>query len=219
MFDATPLVANRFGPWIQNSRAMEVAMQTIPVIELMVPLADYATVDEDGTLYSAVLALEQTRERFDPKRAEHRAVLVLNRKQRVVGKVSYLDILLALEPKYEEVEELKHTTSTFTPEFIRSLLQRYNLWAQPLDDLCRKAARVRVKDIMHTPSKTEFIDEDTTLNEAVHRLIVERQQSLLITRREDVVGVLRLSDVVEKVCGMIKACDFTSPETQAGRQD
>lgn len=175
-------------------------MQTILVQELMVPLADYATVDEDATLYEALLALERSRVSFDQGRAQHCAVLVVGKSGEVAGKVAYLDVLESLEPKYSEVEELRHTISTFTPEFIRSLMRKYNLWQKPLDDICRKAARVRVRDIMYTPVDADCIAEDVTLNEAVHRLIVQRQQSLLVTRREKVVGVLRLSDVVERVC-------------------
>lgn len=181
-------------------------MQGIRVRELMVPLADYATVDEDATLYEAVLALEQAREKFDQKRAGHRAVLVLDKNRKVVGKIAYLDVLQGMEPKYAEVEELKYTASAFTPEFIRAQLKKYNLWQKPLDDICRKAALVRVRAIMQTPGDAEFISEDATLDEAVHQLIIDRRQSLLVTRADEVVGVLRLSDVVERVCGMIKAC-------------
>jgi len=191
-------------------------MQTILVKELMVPLDDYATVDENATLYEAVSALEQARGSFDPIRAKHRAILVLDRNRNVVGKIAYLEILQSLEPKYAEVDELKHTMSTFTPEFIRSLMRKYSLWQKPLDDICRKAARLRVKDIMYIPVQADYMDEEVSLNEAAHRFIVQQQQSVLVTRREQVVGILRLSDVVEKVCGMIKACDFTSAEVQSG---
>jgi hypothetical protein len=33
-----------------------------------------------------------------------------------------------------------------------------------------------------------------------------RHQSLLVTRGEEIVGVLRLSDVFKKICDSIKAC-------------
>jgi hypothetical protein len=35
---------------------------------LMIPLADYATVSEDATLYEAVLALEESQKKFDTNR-------------------------------------------------------------------------------------------------------------------------------------------------------
>jgi CBS domain-containing protein len=188
-------------------------MKAIQVRELMVPLADYPTVEESATLYEAVLALEQARQKLDQARSQHRAILVLDKNGQVTGKIAYLDLLQALEPKYGEIEELKYTISSFTPEFIKSQLQKFELWQRPLDDICRKAARIHVKDIMHTPSEAEFITEDATLGEAVHPLIIGRRQSLLVKRGDVVVGILRLSDVVEKVCEMIKACDITSPHS------
>ena len=181
-------------------------MQSMKVKDHMVPLADYATVLEDATLYEAVLALDQAQQRFDQKRAKHRAVLVLNKDNRVVGKVSLLDVIRGLEPQYKEIEELEHTTSTFTPGFIKSLLQKYSLWQRPLDDICKKAARIHVKDIMYIPKEEEFVSEEGTLNEAVHQLVMGQQQSLLVVSGNQVTGILRLSDIAEVICDMIKAC-------------
>jgi len=59
---------------------------------------------------------------------------------------------------------------------------------------------------MHAPTQGEHVAEDATLNEAVHRLIVGRHQSLLVTRGEEIVGVLRLTDVFSKICDFIKVC-------------
>jgi CBS-domain-containing membrane protein len=181
-------------------------MQTIRVKELMVPLADYATVPQEATLYEAVLALDQARERFDPRREKHRAILVLDRNRRVVGKVGYLELLAGLEPNYSGIPEQESAASTFTPDFIRSQLAKYSLWQKPLDDICRKAARHRVKDIMHVPGGVEFIDAEASLDEAVHQLVTDRRQSLMVRRGDEYVGILRLSDVVGKVCELIKAC-------------
>jgi len=73
----------------------------------MVPLAEYATVSEDATLYEAVLALEKAQESFEDKhtRYSHRAILVLDKEGDVVGKLSQLDVLKALEPKYQDLIE------------------------------------------------------------------------------------------------------------------
>jgi CBS domain-containing protein len=181
-------------------------MHSIKVKELMVPLTDYPTVQEDATLYEAVMSLEAAHATFDQSRTRHRAVLVLGKGGRVIGKIGFLDLLQGLEPAYAQVDELKHMGAGFTPEFIRSLLEKYPLWRQSLDDICRKAARIKVREIMYTPAPAEMISEEATLDEAVHHLVVDRKQSLLVTRKKDVVGILRLSDVVEKVCGMVKAC-------------
>lgn len=59
---------------------------------------------------------------------------------------------------------------------------------------------------MYTPMEGEFIDEDDTMNNAVHKLIIGNHHSLLVTRRGKIAGVLRLSDVFEKITSALKEC-------------
>lgn len=181
-------------------------MQRISVKEMAVALSDYATVSDKATLYDAVKALQRTRDQFDPRRPRHRAILVVNRKGLVVGKIGYVELLQALEPKYAEVKMSEG--GPFTPSFIKTQLEKYSLWQHPLDDLCRKAAKFRVKDFMHKPSESEYIDENATLDQAVHQFITVRSLSLLLRQGDKSVGILRLSDVVEKISEMIQACDL-----------
>ena len=182
-------------------------MQRISVKEMAVALSDYATVSDKATLYDAIMALHRTRDQSDPDRPRHRAILVVDRRSRVVGKIGYVELLQALEPKYAGMGKADHG-GPFTSDFIKSQLQKYSLWQHPLDDLCRKAARFRVSDFMHRPAEAEFIDENATLDEAVHRFIMVRTLSLLLRRGDAVVGILRLSDVVEKIGEMIRVCQI-----------
>ena len=78
-------------------------MKNYTVSDLMVPLSEYATVSEDATLCDAILALEKAQEEFDQTRYRHRAILVFDKNNRIVGKISQLDALKALEPKYAEL--------------------------------------------------------------------------------------------------------------------
>jgi sodium-dependent dicarboxylate transporter 2/3/5 len=59
-------------------------MKNIMVKDLMVPLAEYATVDEEASLFEAVCALEQAQQTFDREKYRHRAVLVLSKTGEVV---------------------------------------------------------------------------------------------------------------------------------------
>ncbi|MGD9974992.1 MAG: CBS domain-containing protein [Desulfatirhabdiaceae bacterium] len=181
-------------------------MQNVRVKELMVPLSDYATVDENALMFEAVLALEHSRERFDHNKLKHRAVIVTNNRKQVVGKIGYLDFLQSLEPGYSVIPEMEHMGSSFTPEFLRSQLQKYALWQTPLNDLCGKAAHCQVKEFMHIPAEAEYIDADDSLDQAIHQLILTRVQSLLVKSGQDVVGILRLSDVAETLLAMIREC-------------
>jgi CBS domain-containing protein len=185
----------------------EKAMQSISVKELMVPLSDYATVSEEATLNEAVSALEEAQKRVEGDREKHRAVLVLDNKGRVVGKIDQWTVLWAIEPRYKLMGNLRETSRYgFSPEFLRSMVDAYGLWRKPLEGLCRKAAEMKMTDIMHTPAAEEYVGEDATLDTAIHQLVMGRHQSLLVTRGEEVVGILRLSDVFKKVCDEIKVC-------------
>lgn len=183
-------------------------MKRIKVKDLMVPLKDYATVSEDATLYEAILALEEAQKRFDQSRERHRAILVLSREGRVVGKLSQLDVIRGLEPKYRRIGNLSRDTSRlgFSPEFIVDLMKNYALWENPLQDICKKAVDIHVKDIMYTPTEGEYVREEATLDQAIHQLVIGHHQSLLVTREKEIVGILRLSDVFREICRMIKEC-------------
>jgi len=182
-------------------------VKTYSVKDLMVPLSEYATVTQDATLYEAVLALEEAQENFEDKhtRYRHRAILILDKDGHVVGKLSQLDVLRALEPKYQEMVQGEglHRFG-FAKEFEKSILEEFHLFASPLGDICRKAGEKNVKEFMYTPGKSEYVSEDATLDVAIHQLIIGHHQSLLVTRSKKIVGVLRLTDVFAVVFHKMK---------------
>lgn len=187
------------------------AVNTYTVKDLMVPLAEYATVSEDATLYETVMALEKAQEAFDHTRYRHRAILILDRKGRVIGKVSQLDVLKALEPKYNQLLSqtgLAHLG--LTREFMKSMLSHFDLLNQPMSDLCSKAAVKKVTEFMVTLSDGEYVEEDAGLNEAIHQLVIGSHQSLLVSRGKAVVGILRLTDVFAAVFAAMKTCGIQS---------
>jgi CBS domain-containing protein len=184
------------------------------VKDLMIPLSEYATVSEEATLSEAVMALEKAQKDFDSSRYRHRAILVLDKAGAVVGKLSQLDALRALEPKYEEMQESGgfHRYG-FSRKFMKSLLEKtYRLWDSPLDDICRKACTVKITRYMHRPTEGEFVEEDATLNEAIHQLVLGCQQSLLVTRGKKIVGIIRLTDVFATVSEAIRQCTISTDE-------
>jgi CBS-domain-containing membrane protein len=86
------------------------------------------------------------------------------------------------------------------------MMADYNLWERPLGEICREAATILVKDIMYTPAGGEYVEEDATIDAAIHQLVVGRHQSLLvIDESRRVVGVLRLTDVFHEIVKTIKA--------------
>ena len=94
----------------------------------------------------------------------------------------------------------------FGEAFEQSILEKFNLFASPLDDICREAGEKNVKEFMYTPTRGEYVAEDATLDLAIHQLIVGHHQSLLVTRDKKIVGILRLTDVFAVVFHKMKEC-------------
>lgn len=182
-------------------------MEAIKVKDLMVPLDQYTSVSQDATLYEAVVALEAAQAEHAATGYPHRAVLVRDADAKVIGKLGQLDVLRSLEPRYSELSDLKHISGFgLSSEFMRSMMQKYELWEAPLSDLCRKAGSVRVGSLVSAPLEGEIIEDDATLNKAVHQMIMGHHQSLLVTSGKSIVGILRLTDVFREVTNRIKAC-------------
>ncbi len=102
-------------------------MKTIRVKDLMVPLPKYGTVSQDATLHEAFEVMEKAYEE-----SRHRAILVLGENDRIVGKLNRLDLLGALEPKYQDIGDMRSVSASgFSPRFIQSMLSNYRLWQSP----------------------------------------------------------------------------------------
>lgn len=184
-------------------------MRSITVKDLMVPLEEYATVSEEASLGEAVLALEKAQKEFDPSRHRHRAILVFNENNKIVGKISMLDILKATEPKYGTLEDMGMLSRAgYSPEFLKAMTEEHTLWNGSLRDICSKAAKLKVSSFMYVPSEGEYVEEDTTLGEAIHLLVMGNHHSLLATRGNEVVGILRMTDVFKAICDEIKSCEI-----------
>ena len=73
-----------------------------------------------------------------------------------------------------------------------------------LEQMCRQAACVQVGEAMIPIGARDTIEEDASLSEAIRRFVLEHVQSMLVTRDNEVVGILRLSDVFETVAEIIR---------------
>jgi CBS domain-containing protein len=190
-----------------NATERDDTMEVVRIKQLMVPLAEYATVSENATLYEALVALEEAQKSVSYGHDRYRAVLVLDEASHIVGKVNLWDVLKGIEPRYTEMSHPREVAAHgSTSEYSRSLIQTYGLWHRPLEEICRNAAELKVDSVMHSLNESEYIREDASLDEGINQLLLGEYQSLLVTRGEDVIGVLRLSDVFVEICERIRKC-------------
>ena len=93
------------------------------VKEVMLPLDDYALVPEDASMVDAYCALEEAQKRLPAGRQPSRAVLVVDKRGRIIGKVGQLAFLKALEPKYDKVGDLGALSRAgLSSDFINSMM-------------------------------------------------------------------------------------------------
>lgn len=181
-------------------------METRTVKELMMPLSEYALVPRSATLKEALRIMRQTRQRLIGERHGPRAVLVVDDQQRVIGQLGHLDILRALEPKYSHMGDLDLLSRAgVSDQLVHSLLDNLKMWEGTLDDACRRAALQPVASLMQPIS--ESIAGEASISEAIHKILISQSMRLLVTENEQVVGVLRLADLVADVARRIETAE------------
>ena len=183
-------------------------MKQYKVKDLMVRLSEYTVISENATIFEAVLALEKTQALFNQNNYQSRAILVEDGAGKIVGKLDQLDILRALEPKYEEINSKMSGSAKygFSKQFLLSIIENYQMFDQPLDDICNKAGMEKAGKYMHQLTDGEYISADGSLDQAIHMLIMGNNQSLLVTEQKKIIGILRLTDVFSSVFQHMKEC-------------
>jgi CBS domain-containing protein len=185
-------------------------METQSVSDLMVPVSTRSTVTPETTLQEAVTAFDRAGQAGTERGHAPRNVLVVDGGGRPLGKLSELDILRSLEPAYRHIGDLRTTNlSGMSSSFLRSMLQGFNLWQDPLGALCEKAAEIHVGDIEYTAISDPVLHENDPLSMAIHLMVTGRHESLLVmdAEGEKPVGVLHRSDVFMEVRNRVLSCE------------
>jgi len=179
------------------------------VKDLMIPISEYETISIESNLYEAALALEKAQKAYEQGIYPHKILLISDENGEIVGKISQLDILRALEPKGQQIYESK-TLSRFgvSSKYLKPMLSQCGFWDKPLIDICRSAGRLKVKVLVWAPAEGEYVSEDASLSEAIHQLALEHHQSLLVTRGKKIVGILRQTDMFKEVVQTLAVCEL-----------
>lgn len=189
-------------------------MQNIRVRDVMIPIAHYVTVKREQTLIDVIQALEEARQSHTGR--AHRDAIVVDDTGRFIGKVTMIDIFRSLEPNYKRVEE-QQRNGVLTRDFVMRGIRDLGLWMEPLKDLCTRGGRQRVAEVMHVPDKYEYIQEDESLEKALHKYVMGVHQPLIVKKGETVTGALRFGDVFEVIRERMLKCIWEPGKPQGGR--
>jgi predicted transcriptional regulator len=180
----------------------EKTVENVKVGDLMIPLHEYAVVAEEAILGDMIRALKQAQARLGPKRQPPRAVLVIDRGGKVIGQLGYLDFLKALEPKYNLLGDLDILSQAgVSDELIDSIINDLQFFQGSVSEACRRSRKVKIKEIMRPLN--ESIDENASLSDAIHKFVMWQTPRILVTRQQEVAGILRLADLFATVIDCI----------------
>lgn len=188
-------------------------MKKESVKDLMVPISEYAAVRVGTSLLDAMYELEKVQEEFTTNKYQHRAILVLDNEDLVIGKIGQLRILKAIESWHETEgtdDDLK--TFRFSERYIARRREHHRMQGPVLNrEILLAACGKKVEDFMQKPTHGEFVSEDCALDVAIHRLVAGAHLSLLVTSGKKIVGILRIADVCAAVFHEMKDIDTKEP--------
>ena len=186
-------------------------MEKMKVQDLMIPIDKFPRISQSATFFEAVMALEAAQKNFLSGKAAKRILLVEDDNGVVIGKISPIDLLRGLETNYNRINTEKTLSRFGLSSIWKSMQSDYQLWENPFKDLCRKAQEVRVKDIIKTPLEGQTVSPNDALTKCFHLFVMNRHDALFVVDEDDIIGLLRFSDVYKKASGIMKECGLEGP--------
>lgn len=177
-------------------------MRNILIKNVMTPISDYATIKQDQTLFDVFQILETSQA---SAKQFHRDLIVVDRNNQFKGKITMLDIFRALEPNYKKLN-VTYTDGTLTKDAVLNTIKDFNLWLEPVKNLCERGAAIKVSDIMHLPESHEYVAEDDSLETALHQYVMGVHQPLIVKKEDQVTGILRFEDLYQVIREHMLTC-------------
>ena len=173
-------------------------MNTKTARDLMVPLDEYPVVDSSATVLDSVVKLEQSRRNMESGRQPFQAVLVADESGRIIGKIGQLALLKSLEPNRQLfMDQDTLDKAGVSDTIIETALDHLRSFRQEFSELCRGAAALPVRKVMH-PIR-EHINIDASVREIIHWMVTWQTISVLVTDENQPVGLVRLADLCDAV--------------------
>jgi hypothetical protein len=185
-----------------------VDVETIKIIDIMCSVDQFPRISNQANFYEAILALESAEQEHATGKIGQCVLLVEDKQGKIVGKISPMDAIRGLEPKYDKIESLADNIRYGVPQAMASMKDDYRLWQEPLKDLCRKAISIKVENLLSHPGEMESVKSSDRMDSALHLFATTRHHYLFVMEEDTIVGVLLLSDVYKAICDIVKACEI-----------
>ena len=183
-------------------------MKSKLVKDVMIPIENYVAVKKEDTIFDLFQALEASKT-ADQAHA-HRDAIVMDDNGEFYGKVTMLGIFKALEPKYRQIDEeaiIKAGHGRITHEILDAY-KSMDFWVEPSKSICERGSSSTIADAIHVPEDNEFIQEDDTIEKALHLYVMGADQPLVVKDGDKVTGLLRFGDIFEVLRQHLLTCEF-----------
>ena len=164
------------------------------VSHVMVPLSFFSTIRDSQTVAEAIDVIIRSFQTAmgagTIHESLHRSTLVLNENDKVIGVLSFGDLLAGLQPSA-----------------YRELLQKGSVMADSMNvgmftAVAQDMVKRKVRELMSAPPPT--INANAELLEAANRLVSLKVPRLLVTDNDKTVGVLREQDLFFEIANITK---------------
>lgn len=162
-------------------------MEDKKVKDLLIPLANYPHLPYWATLQDALVQLISASE------PGMDTILVFNEAYRLVGILTQVDILRAIEPKLSQHPDQGVTVS----------LDPLLLWDSLLSTGTKERLQQPIKACM-SPAKV-LVKGDDSILKASYLMLNEKQEMLPVQEKEKIIGVVRISDVFRAIISSLLA--------------
>lgn len=189
------------------------------VRDLMINAKNCRRIHQDVTIAAAIpmLGYGPDGRLADGGALNHTELLVLDKGDFVVGTLSATEIVRNMDPIFHSqqgTENIAHTAASgLTPALLKSLTQNSPLRCESFELICQHVLDLKVKDCMLPPTSNDSVLADDLLEDAIHKLAKGANQSLIVTSEEEIVGILRLSDVFQELNQEYEKSSRYSPGT------
>jgi CheY-like chemotaxis protein len=164
--------------------------------DIMIPVEEYTSISVDSTVKEAIEALKKSYESFlstgKVMECGHRSVLVFDKKGRLAGMLSILDLINGLRPAYLTAPK---------PSMADALRYSPMFWSGLFTTQSKALVGKKVGDLMSEPPLT--IEEEANLMEVSELMVTERARRAAVTRKGKVVGVVREQELFFEIARIV----------------
>jgi DNA-binding response OmpR family regulator len=169
------------------------------VRDIMVPLSSFSTIREDRTVAEAIetilLSFSRTMATATVQETVHRSIIVLDKRSKVTGVMTFTDLLAGLQPSYMKLMSER-------PQSAADVFLEAPNYSGMFTVLVREIAQKTVRELMSDAPPT--IDAKANLMEAANRLLTLGVRRLLVTDGDDMVGVVREQDLFFEMANVVR---------------